>query len=166
MGARGVNRRWKAGMSVRTGDGLQWRVAPGAKSERDLVLEVRTANGWRNVKMASGFLMADFLAENEDVLVADGYFPAASAGADYYLNFLRIAATDGWQAAAERLENERQARRKREAAPSVPVLVAAVCATCGSAPVGTYSNGTPRFGCGPHEPVYAAASGDDRWNGF
>jgi hypothetical protein len=147
-------------MSLRTGDGIAWRVSPGAKTERDLVLEVRTANGWRNVKMETGFLMADFLAENEDVLVADGYFPAASAGADYYLNFLRIAATDGWQAAAERLEAERQARRKREAAPdNVPVLAAVVCATCGAAPTGTFSNGSPRFACGPHLPVLLAAAG-------
>jgi AAA domain len=28
------------------------------------------------------------------------------------------------------------------------------CATCGSTPIGTFRDGSPRFGCGPHPPVW------------
>lgn len=31
------------------------------------------------------------------------------------------------------------------------------CATCGSAPIGHYADGSPRYGCGPHPPVGDAA---------
>lgn len=43
----------------------------------------------------------------------------------------------------------------------VPVALATVvaCATCGASPSGNYSDGSPRFGCGPHEPFYATAAG-------
>lgn len=151
-----MERRWKPGMHVATGDGLEWRVAPGAKSARDLVLEVETPTGWQKIKMAAGFLMADFLAENEDQLVADGYFPKSAAGGAYYLKHLRIAATDGWQAATAHLDGEREARRAREAGiAAVPRALVTACFTCGSMPVGTFPDGSPRYGCGPHAPASA-----------
>lgn len=41
-------------------------------------------------------------------------------------------------------------------APEAPAAPA--CATCGAVPVGTYRDGSPRYGCGPHEPIWPAAS--------
>ena len=35
----------------------------------------------------------------------------------------------------------------RRSVPTTP------CATCGSLPVGTYHDGSRRYGCGPHEPI-------------
>ncbi len=114
-------------MSVRTGDGLEWRVTKGAKRPGDLVLEVRTPAGWRNVKMETGFLMADFLAENEDVLRDEGYFTSTAVGGGYYLTHLRLAATEGWSVAAERLNGERLARRAREGQPVGSTVLATWC---------------------------------------
>lgn len=118
-----MRRPWQAGMSFRTGDGLEWRVSQGAKTPGDLVLEVRTRAGWSRIKMQTGFLMADFLWDNETRLRDEGYFPPSAEGGDYYLRHLRIAATDGWEVASGRLDGERAARRSREQMPA-PRLIA------------------------------------------
>lgn len=149
-----TERRWKPGMKVSTGDGLEWRVAKGAKSPGDLVLEVHTPTGWQRVKMSAGFLMADFLAENEDQLVADGYFPKSAAGGAYYLKYVRMAVSEGWSVASNRVETDREARRAREQGRvAAPPALLVPCFTCGTLPVGTYSDGSPRYGCGPHAPA-------------
>lgn len=153
-----MTRRWQSGMSVSTGDGLNWRVAKGAKTPGDLVLEVQTTTGWQRVKMSAGFLMADFLAENEDQLVADGYFPKTAAGGDYYLRYLRMAVTKGWQVAATQVEEDREARRARELGRIQPKQQPITpCFTCGALPAGTYPDGSPRYSCGPHLPLAAGS---------
>jgi hypothetical protein len=44
--------------------------------------------------------------------------------------------------------NERQATRYERPDP-IP------CATCGSTPIGTFHDGSPRYDCGPHFAVYS-----------
>jgi hypothetical protein len=29
-----------------------------------------------------------------------------------------------------------------------------LCATCSATPIGTFHDGSPRFGCGPHAPIF------------
>lgn len=116
-----MNRRWRAGMSFRTGDGLDWQVIPGRKRPSDLVLQVWTRSGWQHVKMETGFLLADFFGENEDVLRGEGYFSGTAEGSGYYLRHCRLAASEGWSAAATRLNTEREARRQRERPAPSPV---------------------------------------------
>lgn len=162
-----TERRWKPGMSLSTGDGLQWRVEQGQKTANDLVLLVATSNGWRHVKMETGFLMADFMALNEDQLVDDDYFSKTAAGGAYYLRHLRLAMSEGWQAASSKLEAEREARRGREAGRAAPKAALVVpCFTCGALPSGTFVDGSPRYACGPHAPAKADCNHDWQEEGF
>jgi hypothetical protein len=100
--------------------GLRFRVVPGKKANGDLRLDWETPTGWRAVPMSVGFLLADFLHENEEALKAAGYFPGYAVGGDYYLRQLRAAVDEGWEAATNRLAQQRQERAARTA--SEPVL--------------------------------------------
>lgn len=91
--------------------GLNFRTRVGYKSADDLALEWETRTGWRAVPMAVGFLIADFLHENEDQL----YQPPAEGGR-YYLRHVEMACEVGWEATQEKLRAEQLARRKKDPA--------------------------------------------------
>jgi hypothetical protein len=105
-----MTRRWVAGMTIAIA-GLNFRIRAGYKREGDLALEWETPTGWRAVPMAAGFLIADFLYENEDEL----YQPPAEGGR-YYLRHVEMACEIGWEAVQEKLRAEQLARRTRDVA--------------------------------------------------
>jgi hypothetical protein len=86
--------------------GIEWRVWRGRKAPEDLRLEIRSME-FVPVPMALGFLLADFFAENEDVL-----FPPSKGfqGGRRYLLYLSRAVRLGWESAVALLNDEK--RRK------------------------------------------------------
>lgn len=87
--------------------GVEWRVARGNKvapgDQVDLRLDVR-CHEWTPVKMDLGFLMADFLHENEDVL----YPPSLGfIGGQMYLDYCIRAAREGWLLVSDVLSRQR-----------------------------------------------------------
>lgn len=107
------DRRWKEGDYGRV-SGIPYRIVKGRKAEDDLVLELHAGGDWRRIGMDLGFLLADFLPENEDVL-----YPAAASqrvaggGGDYYLSECWHARKHGWQSALQKLVRERAAKCRR-----------------------------------------------------
>ena len=107
-----MDRRWSPGM-VLSIDGLSIRVVPGKKADGDLRLEWRVDGRWRPVTMTSVAVLADFFADNED-----WHFDARTAharswtnpGGEYFLEFLREAATGGWRGADARLQAQKAAK--------------------------------------------------------
>lgn len=108
-------RRFTAGMAGDIG-GVQWRVVQGKKSPSDLRLDICCPQ-FVPVKMDVGFLFADFYADNERVLAAEGYLTgvAPDAGARY-ITFLKGAQFAGWEVAADQLHLERAAKAAKRAA--------------------------------------------------
>jgi hypothetical protein len=103
-------RRWAAGQSF-TLNGLRWRIQAGKKGPHDLRLEVLAPEGWLPVRMAMGWMQADFFYENEDVL-----YPPPAQGGQRYLHYVDGAARLGWETAQAMLESEQNEKRRREAA--------------------------------------------------
>lgn len=90
--------------------GVEWRITNGRKVERkgrpvtgDLRLELWVPE-WTPVKMALGFLEADFYYQNENRLYPQNL---GFQGGERYLNFVRGAAYLGWEAAVAQLDDER-----------------------------------------------------------
>lgn len=117
LGEPGVSeRRWKAGARG-TVSGIPFRVVEGRKGPDDLMLQfyVATPNGgeWRAVGMDIGFLLADFLPENEDFLYPDAARSRIAGGGDYYLSECWHARKHGWLSAKQKLVRERAGRCRR-----------------------------------------------------
>jgi hypothetical protein len=99
---------FRAGMSFFIAP-FEYRVVPGKKDPNDLVLEVLKAGTWHKVTMDHAFLYADFFYENEEVL-----YPPPYRGGHYFLRRLKDAAVLGWRHEAQRLKDQKQAKRERE----------------------------------------------------
>lgn len=110
-------RRWEAGQTGMVG-GIPWRVVQGYKRPDDLRLEFFfSGRGWVAVKMEVGFLLADFFFENEEVLYPrenDHGYPTGRDGGLYYLRAATHAAHYGWEAARDKLGDEKRRKRERE----------------------------------------------------
>lgn len=52
---------------------------------------------------------------------------------------------------AQRFRDRQKAEKKL---PDIP------CATCGKPPTGTYHDGSPRYSCGPHAPIFPDVAND------
>lgn len=83
--------------------GVRWRVVQGKKAPEDLRLDL-CAPRFVPVSMGVGFLLADFLCENEEYL-----YPRAKgfSGGDRYMRFVDGTRLLGWEAAYEQLKQER-----------------------------------------------------------
>lgn len=105
------DRRWQAGDDFWC-DGIRYRVIEGRKGPDDLRLERRVDGEWRPVKMESGFMLADFFFENEQVL-----YPRAKGhrGGFEYLRALQDATRHGWETTQRRLSAQQQQSRLRGA---------------------------------------------------
>lgn len=124
-------------------DGLRWRVVLGRKESRvpgevDLRLEHMTPNGWRPTAMALLFMLADFWYENEDIL----YPRPRWQGADYLLRAVRRATQNGYESEITRLEDEKAAKRAREAVPQLPTTATLRPQRAGTKTVTTVSGPT------------------------
>lgn len=96
--------------------GIRWRVRTGRKGPTDLILDLEGGRGFVPVRMALGFLMADFFEGNEAQLYPRMY--GYQAG-DMYMNFCLMAQRHGWLPAVAELERQREqreARRRRDPA--------------------------------------------------
>ncbi len=103
-----MTRRFSPGQRFEVG-GLNFRVERGEKPARvpgeiDLRLDVYNGTRWVPVTMTTGFMLADFFHENEEVL----YPPPQFKGGAKYLSECRGAARDGWEHTANRLRLERK----------------------------------------------------------
>lgn len=108
-----TQRRWREGDKGWV-SGIPYRIVRGSKSPDDLILQLHAGGEWRNVSMDLGFLLADFLPENEDVLYPDQQSKRiAGGGGDYYLSELWHARKHGWQSARQKLLRERAAKACR-----------------------------------------------------
>lgn len=135
-------------------DGLTWSAAPAAMAaasfERAEVFEViRTAgplfpkaiaDRLDKTRESVAYLVEKLVAEGAVVRVAKGY--AATAVEEPGLARARVdhlpPTAPYWGSKGSEGGHVR----------------AHACATCGSAPIGVYPDGSARFGCGPHSPVY------------
>lgn len=87
-----------------------------------------------------------------------------NTGAITRIVFMEMAAANGWYyedrggvlvafddyqrvAAAAVAREADTTGPRRDRIPAIP------CASCGAAPVGTFYDGSPRYGCGPHPPI-------------
>jgi hypothetical protein len=96
------------GQPFATGDGVRFRIIPGAKRPGDLIIELESAGQWRRVKFETVGLLVEFLYRNEDHL-----YPPRSQGGDYdggerVFKFLRSCLRHGYPAAVRNLEWEKQ----------------------------------------------------------
>ena len=103
-----MTRRWKPG-PVRVG-AFQFQVVKGRKHPDDLRLDMWAGNlagpgVWVSVPMCLGAVLADFFYENEGII-----YPPPMLGGRKYLDYVNVAATQGWQVADAGLRAERQAR--------------------------------------------------------
>lgn len=102
-----AERRFKVGMEGDV-EGVRWRITEGRKWDGDQVLEFYAGGRWVKVKMSVGFLMADFIYENET------HRPNSPRGGQMYLDYCQTAAVEGWRTVHERLEAERERYRVRQ----------------------------------------------------
>ncbi len=98
----------------------------------------------------------------------------ASPGAPQQRGYSRVGLSDAWDrylfslpqvsrlsqvpqsGDADRAE-ERPAETPEPPETPVEAYNRTPCATCGAEPVGTYRDGGPRYGCGPHAPIWPAS---------
>lgn len=103
-------RRWEAGIAVRLPNAPTFRVVPGNKAPGDLRLDWFSSRQrlWIPVQMSAAALITDFWYENEDHL----YPPSrGKRGGKYFLDYLQIAAIEGWETADRKLRREQRFRR-------------------------------------------------------
>ena len=86
------------------------RVVKGTKKPGDLVLEWFSSKrkAWVPVEMSAAAIITDFLYENEEHL-----YPTTRGfmGGKYFLEYLRIAAEEGWEVANQKLATEKHFKR-------------------------------------------------------
>ncbi len=87
-----------------TREALSFRVERGRKGPADLRLEVWNGREFVAVSMHTVFRLADFLFENEDVLYPPehGY-----RGGAMFLQYVRMAAFNGYAVAEQRLDEDK-----------------------------------------------------------
>jgi len=101
-----VKRRWEAGRYLMV-DQQRFRVVAGRKFPGDLVLEWNVDGSWVRLRMASAFLLVDFLAENEDARTP---FMRRwrEPGGDFFMRYVQAARFNGWESAAAEVRAQRQ----------------------------------------------------------
>lgn len=99
------SRRWRERSPYQVGRSW-YRIRQGIKTKDDLVLERREGGYWVKVYMEEVFMAADFFHENEQWLEQEREYWRRGGG-DYFLDQLRDAAKDGYQAPSERIRRQR-----------------------------------------------------------
>lgn len=106
-------RKFLEGMRF-TCDGQHYRVAAGSKSPNDLKLEWHVDGWWRPVRMQTGFFLADFFYENEDVLRERYPGVKLFEGGEMYQRLSRVAGREGYEVAQQMLAGMQARRQERD----------------------------------------------------
>jgi hypothetical protein len=103
-------RRWQADTSHRIANAPDFRVKRGDKDGGDLRLDWWSSAQklWVPVQMSAAALITDFFYENEEHLYprVRGYM-----GGDFFIEYLKLAAHEGWQVADKKLRTEQYYKR-------------------------------------------------------